>query len=103
MIYIRDVYMRTNKSFQMDNHYRCMIEKFLARDHIDHFHLNLPAWLGSAGLGWAGIERGGLREGKEGEREEDDRWNSYKRISRLDWCKRVLLRFVGQVSIRQFL
>lgn len=26
------IYMRTNNSFQMDNHYRWMIEKFLAYD-----------------------------------------------------------------------
>lgn len=58
----------------MDNHYRCMIEKFLAHDHIDHFHLNSPA--GLAGL--AGIERGGVSERKEGEREEDDCWIFYK-------------------------
>lgn len=43
------------------------------------------------------------RERKEGKREEDDSWNSYKRISRLDRCKTSSLRFVGQVSIRQFL
>lgn len=79
-----------------------MVEKFLAHDHIDHFHLNSPAWLGWAG--WlAGWYRKGRNERKEEER-EDDSWNFYKRISRSDCCKTCeFLRFVRQVSIRQFL
>lgn len=99
---IRDmIYMRTNNSFQTDSHYRCMIEKFLAHNHIDHFYLNSPAWLGWAGLaGLAGIERGGLGERKDGEREEDDSWNFYQRISRLDWCKRNGYSYVSSGRFR---
>lgn len=66
-----------------------MAEKFPAHDH---FFFTFPSELASlAGLGWTGlasIERGGVSKRKEGEREDDDCWNFYKRISRLDWCKR---------------
>lgn len=53
-----------NNSFQMDKYYRCIIEEFLAYDHIDYFHLDSPA-----SLGWAGIERGELCKRIEGERD----------------------------------